>query len=163
MIIGILGAMASEVHAATRLLGAGTPLTSGPHEFVRTTFAGHELLIGESGIGKVNAALAAQALLHHGVDAIIFTGVAGGVQPGLEPGALVFSTSAVQHDVDVTALGYEPGEIPGTGRFFAADEELLAFAQQAAAAIGPKPVTDSINGTTPLAIIRADPRWKALR
>lgn len=136
MVIGILGAMASEVDAATRLLGAGTLIRIGPHLFTQATYAGHELLIGESGVGKVNAALAAQALLQRGVDAIIFTGVAGGVQPGLEPGALVFSTSAVQHDVDVTALGYLPGEIPGTGRFFAASDELLSLAQRAAAAIG---------------------------
>lgn len=136
MIIGILGAMAAEVAAAQRLLGAGTKVVSGPHTFWRTWYAGHELLIGESGVGKVNAALAAQALLQRGVGAIIFTGVAGGVEPGLEPGALVFSTSAVQHDVDVTALGYEPGEIPGTGRFFPADEHLLHHATQAALAIG---------------------------
>lgn len=136
MPIGILGAMESEVAAATRMFGTGEIVSFGPHTFYRTTYSGRELLIGESGVGKVNAALAAQALLHLGANTLLFTGVAGGVQPGLEPGALVLSTRAVQHDVDVTALGYEAGEIPGTGTFFTADAELLKHATSAAATIG---------------------------
>lgn len=136
MPIGILGAMQSEVDAAMRVFGTGEAVTVGAHTFQRTTYAGRELLIGESGVGKVNAALAAQALLHYGANTLLFTGVAGGVQPGLEPGALVLSTSAVQHDVDVTALGYDAGEIPGTGTFFTADAALLAHATSAAEAIG---------------------------
>lgn len=67
---------------------------------------------------------------------LLFTGVAGGVHPDLQPGDLVLSTHAVQHDVDVSALGYAPGEIPGTGTLFAADETLIQAAQHAAQEIG---------------------------
>jgi adenosylhomocysteine nucleosidase len=46
------------------------------------------------------------------VDAIVFTGVAGALDPSLDIGDIVISTDCMQHDMDVTALGFPRGIIP---------------------------------------------------
>jgi adenosylhomocysteine nucleosidase len=52
-----------------------------------------------SGVGKVGAAQTAQVLImKYGVDVLIFTGVAGGINPDLHIGDIVISSNAVHHD-----------------------------------------------------------------
>lgn len=72
------------------------------------------------GVGKVNAAMCAQALVSvFGCTRVINTGVAGSLDNRIEIGDIVVSTDAVEHDMDVTPLGYAPGEHP--------DLRLVAF------------------------------------
>lgn len=79
----------------------------------RGIFQGKKVVLTRSGVGKVNAAVCTQILIdRYGVDAIIFTGVAGAVDPKLNIGDIVISTSSMQHDIDVTALGFARGIIP---------------------------------------------------
>jgi adenosylhomocysteine nucleosidase len=81
--------------------------------FREGTFYGKEVVVCRSGVGKVNAAVCTQVLIDRfGVDAVIFTGVAGALDPELEIGDIVISAECVQHDVDVTALGFAKGVIP---------------------------------------------------
>lgn len=61
---------------------------------------------------------------HFKVDLIVNTGVAGGLDPDRDVFDIVVTTSAIQHDFDFTPLGYERGEIPGTGKVFTTDKEL---------------------------------------
>lgn len=57
------------------------------------------------GVGKVNAAMAAEILcLHFGVDLILNAGVAG-CCTDLPTGSLVVAHMLMQHDVDTTAVG----------------------------------------------------------
>lgn len=100
------------------------------------TLESHLVVLAQCGVGKVNAAALAQLFLLEGVTQIIFTGVAGGVDPGLEVGDLVVSTDAVQHDFDASALGYALGEVPGEGAAWPADERLRALALAAAGELG---------------------------
>jgi len=100
------------------------------------TLSGKQVLVAQCGVGKVNAAALAQILVLEGVTHIIFTGVAGGLAPGLAVGDIVVSTDAVQHDVDVRALGYALGEVPGETLAWAADETLRRAALLAAEALG---------------------------
>ncbi len=90
------------------------------------------MLLAECGIGKVNAAALTQALLTAGAGRVVFTGVAGAIDPRLRVGDVVISVDAVQHDVDVTGLGYAPGEVPGSGRVWVADPALREAAAAAA-------------------------------
>src|SRR5690606_4282417 len=69
-----------------------------------------------------------QHLVSLGVGSVVFTGVAGALDPDLRVGDLVIGSDTVQHDVDVTGLGYRPGEVPGTGTVFACDPRLVALA-----------------------------------
>lgn len=68
------------------------------------------LLLCASGVGKVNAAMAAEILiLRYGVRLIVNAGVAGCTQDSLSLGTLVVASGFVQHDVDTTAIGDSPG------------------------------------------------------
>ena len=95
----------------------------------------HAVLV-QCGIGKVNAAVCAEALIaHYNVDYIINVGVAGATDPAINPGDLVIGTSAVNHDMDITCRGYSLGEIPGMGvTDFPSNEMLVNLAEQASAA-----------------------------
>ncbi|HHV71694.1 MAG TPA: 5'-methylthioadenosine/adenosylhomocysteine nucleosidase [Clostridia bacterium] len=103
-------------------------------EFFLGSWEGKEVVLVQSGIGKVNAAICAQILIDNfKTDKIIFTGVAGALDPSLNIGDIVVSQDAGQHDFDVTELGYEIGEIPRLNcRFFQADGELVKLASEVA-------------------------------
>jgi adenosylhomocysteine nucleosidase len=86
----------------------------------------------KSGIGKVNAALCAQALIREfGVTHIINTGIAGAISPELKPLDIVLSTDAVYHDVDASGFGYPVTVIPGMESVFVADTALIDEAEKA--------------------------------
>jgi adenosylhomocysteine nucleosidase len=132
-LFGVIGAMEEEITLLREMLHNAREEGVGGFTLFSGTLAGHAALLAQSGIGKVNAAALAQLLILRGVSHVLFTGVAGGLEPGLKVGDLVVSTDAVQHDVDVTALGYAPGEVPGEGASWPADEQLRALALSAAA------------------------------
>lgn len=110
----------------------------GPFEIHRGGLAGHRVLLAVCGVGKVNAAALVQQLLADGARGLIFTGVAGAVDPSLRVGDVVVSEDAVQHDVDVTALGYAPGQVPGEPASWRADPALVRSALAAARAALPE-------------------------
>ena len=130
--LGILGAMPEEIEQLLQALADGRVENRAGVEIHSGTLAGIPVLIAQSGVGKVNAAAAAQTLLLQGVRGLLFTGVAGTVAPELNVGDLVVCEDAVQHDVDVTALGYRPGEVPGQPLAWRADPELVQLAEDAA-------------------------------
>ncbi len=130
--IGLIGAMPEELERLLALAEGVQRERSGPFELVRARLEGTAVVMATCGIGKVNAAALAQALAGAGVAAVIVTGVAGALDPALRVGDLVVSRDAVQHDVDVTALGYASGEVPGEPLTWSADEPLRAAALAAA-------------------------------
>ena len=133
--IGLIGAMPEELALLERLATELLRERVGPFEFVRGELDGVPVVMATCGIGKVNAAALTQALASSGVGAVIVTGVAGGIDPALRVGDLVVSRDAVQHDVDVTGLGYALGEVPGEPRTWEADPVLLAAALAAASEV----------------------------
>ena len=69
-----------------------------------------------SGWGKVSSARAATRLISHSyndksIDLIIFTGVAGAVDPSLEQWDIVVPNSLMQHDMDASPI-FEKYTIP---------------------------------------------------
>lgn len=128
----VVGAMPEEIATLLPSLTDRRTERRGPFEVHAGRLDGHPVVLAVCGVGKVNAAALAQQLLSDGAARLVFTGVAGGLDPDLRVGDLVVSTDAVQHDVDVTPLGYEAGRVPGEPLAWQADPELRAAARQAA-------------------------------
>lgn len=131
--IGIIGAMDEEVEILKSLLHITDTITQAGMTFYKGILHNQEIVLARSGIGKVNAAVCAQLMITlFDIDYLINSGVAGTLHPSINQGDIVISTDAVQHDVDVTALGDPLGEIPRLGvTFFKADEALISLAGKA--------------------------------
>ena len=142
MRMGIIGAMESEVaNLIARMEGVSYREKAG-RRFAEGTLAGKEVVVVQSGIGKVAAAITAQILIDHfGVDALLNTGMAGGLDSRLAVKDLVIATAALQHDFDITAFGHARGFMYGEDdtkpTLFGADEALRAKAKTAAEQVLP--------------------------
>lgn len=101
--------------------------------FYEGTLCGQNIVLVQCGVGKVNAAVCAEALCSHfAIDYLINVGVAGASGAGVKQGDIVLSEDAVQHDMDVMIRGFAPGEIPDIDiTFFQADEGLIRLAKRA--------------------------------
>ena len=89
---------------------SGVPFTCG-------RLLGTDVVIARAGVGKVNAAVCAQTMaLIYEPELIINSGVSGALSPDLRVGDVVIGTDVVQHDVDTTALGDEPGFVSTVDR-----------------------------------------------
>lgn len=133
-VIGIIGAMDAEVDTLKAAANAQEKTTIAGMEFCEGTLGEKQVVIVKCGMGKVNAGICAHTLINYfGCTKIINTGVAGSLDNRIDIGDIVVSTDAVQHDFDVTAIGFTKGEIPYTGLYaFPADDGLRAAAVNAA-------------------------------
>lgn len=130
--LGIIGAMDEEVSILKEKLEAEQVKTIASMDFHVGKLEGKDVVIVRSGIGKVNAAVCAQILISvFEVDCVINTGVAGSLRNEINIGDIVLSKDALNHDMDATGFGYEPGIIPRMDEsVFKADEQLLSIAKQ---------------------------------
>ena len=68
--------------------------------FVSGKLNARDVVVTWTGVGKVNAAMTATLLIEHYKPArIIFTGIAGGVNPDLRPGDIVIAEKTAHHDM----------------------------------------------------------------
>lgn len=75
---------------------------------------GRDVVLAVSGVGKVFAAVCAQTMIiKFGAQAIINTGVAGGLDERLSICDAVVADFVVEHDMDTTPLGDPPGLLSG--------------------------------------------------
>lgn len=135
--IGIIGAMAEEVALlASRLDNCHT------RQHVGSTFHtgrlhGVEVVILQSGIGKVNAAIGTTLLLDmYQPEAVINTGSAGGFGRDLEVGDVIISSEVRHHDVDAVIFGYEHGQVPRMPAAYLPDERLVRAARECIVGLG---------------------------
>ena len=131
--IGIIGAMEEEVAHLKEAMQVEETVERAAMTFVKGKLDGKDVVVVRSGIGKVNAGICAQILADlFEVDTLINTGVAGSLDAAIDIGDIVISTDAVQHDMDVSALGDPVGQVPRMDTFaFPADERLVQLAVQA--------------------------------
>jgi len=124
--VGIIWAMELEVAALKSKMEVKEVVERAGMKFHEGILNGKDVVIVQCGIGKVNAGICVQILADlFGVDAVINTGVAGSLRAEINIGDIVVSTDACEHDMDVSALGYEPGIIPQMETsFFKADRKL---------------------------------------
>ncbi len=134
---GIVGAMDIEVDTVISRMTEMDVKEIARRQFYTGKLDEHNVVVVKSGIGKVAAATTVQLLIDHfPIDAIINTGMAGGLDPRLQVKDLVVSTGAVQHDFDLTpfghALGYMDGPDDQKPTVFPINEGLLAAAREVA-------------------------------
>lgn len=119
MKIGVIIAMDIEYRQMHDALGGDTG-----------RLGNNEIVLWQCGIGKVNAAVGTMRLVQeHHPDAIISTGLAGGIDPLMQVMDVLAATQAVYHDVDCgTGLGCQRGQVQGLPVRFDADARLLDHA-----------------------------------
>jgi adenosylhomocysteine nucleosidase len=137
MIAGIIGAMEPEVALIKQQLKNANESTVAGFTFYQGTLDDSQVVLVQSGIGKVAAALATAALVEHfSPDYVINTGSAGGFDAELNIGDIVIANEVRYHDVNVTAFGYEIGQLPGNPAAFSANAQLVAAAEKAINQLG---------------------------
>lgn len=136
---GIIGAMEEEVSSLKEAVKNPKVTSMGGMEFCEGTLDGADVVIVMCGIGKVNAGTCAQLLINvFEVDRIINTGVAGSLDAAIDIGDIVVSTDAVQHDFNLTPVGYALGELDGLGPALAADPDMRKSAVEAVKQCAPE-------------------------
>ena len=109
-LIGIIGAMDSELETLLAAMTEKKQETLYGLTFTTGTLDGCAVVLVKAGIGKVNAARCTQLLIDRfSPSAIVNTGIAGGLAPGLSVGDVVVAAGVLQHDFDVTAFGHAKG------------------------------------------------------
>jgi adenosylhomocysteine nucleosidase len=104
--IGIISALNVEMESFRSFIQNPTSETIAGVSFVSGTVEGKEVVTAVGGIGKVAAAMCAQAMIStYHPDVIINTGIAGSLSNELAIGSIAISTAVIQHDVDTSVLG----------------------------------------------------------
>ena len=132
--IALIGAMPPEISLLQESLQNLRSEHMADFDIYCGEYAGKNVVLALSGIGKVNAALSTALVLQHRPDFVINTGSAGGLGSGLKVGDVVIGTQTAHHDVDVTAFGYAIGHVPRMPARFESDPALCAAAEKATAA-----------------------------
>lgn len=109
----VIGAFNEEIEYLEAQMENGQEVIIDGLRFMKGTISDKPVIIGISGIGKVNAAMTTTLVIHHfQPDQLIFTGIAGGLNPEIRPGDLVVAKQTVQHDLlfigKDTSISYIP-------------------------------------------------------
>lgn len=171
MKIGIIGAMAQEVEILLSYMAEPKLTEIAGCKIYEGKINNTDVALLQSGIGKTAAAMGTALLLQLAKpEMVINTGSAGGLDANLNVGDIVISTEVRHHDVDVTAFGYEKGQLPANPAAFMANEQLAQIAIKETEKAGFNSVSGLIcsgdlfvNGSDMIARIRNDfPSVKAV-
>ena len=111
--VGIIGAMSEEVNIIKDEMQFSYEEIIGKVTFYIGSLRNRKIVLAESGIGKVNAAMLATIMIvKFNVKAVCFSGVAGALDSKLKVGDVVIGEKMLQHDMDVREFGLKKGEIP---------------------------------------------------
>lgn len=100
------------------------------HRFVLKSECGQaEVISILCGIGKVNATAAAMHLVDIGCDILLNFGLSGGIS-GVKRNDLCITDCFLEHDFDLSGIGYKPCEKPSQKYIYNANEALVALAKE---------------------------------
>jgi len=154
---GILGAFSDEVAILEQALTDAQAQTILGIRFVTGKLKGRRVVVASSGAGKVNAAMSATLIIDRfKPDEILFSGIAGAINPDLHPGDIVIGEKTAQHDLGtLTPEGMQrrgmrnPVDWQPNPVFFDADPKLLALAEAVAQRLRLEKIATSEGERTP--------------
>jgi 5'-methylthioadenosine/S-adenosylhomocysteine nucleosidase len=137
MAVLILGAMDGEISDFIEAMDQrNEDISSAGVQMYSGRLSNRDVVVAKSGVGKVMAALTTQNILDHirssgrVVEYLVFTGLAGAINPAYRIGDTLIAVDCVQHDLDATALRIPRGTIPYSKmRFIGSDLRLVEAAQ----------------------------------
>jgi adenosylhomocysteine/aminodeoxyfutalosine nucleosidase len=137
MVVGVMGAMPEEIDPLLRRLEDVKKHEIADNIYYTALYGSLDLVIAYSKIGKVFSALTASVMIEKfGVRKLLFSGVAGAIDPSLKIGDLIAATKLCQHDLDITAFGHPYGYVPEGKVYVEADPKLLETASKVASEKG---------------------------
>ena len=130
-IYGIIAAMQEEMQEIKKIMTDIEEKKVYELTFFEGKINTKNVVLVESGVGKVNAARTTQILIDKfKVETIINVGSAGCANNELEIGDIVIGKKLVQHDFDITAFGHPKGFISNVGENVESDSELIIKMEQ---------------------------------
>jgi len=131
--LAIMGAMEEEIEPLLSHFDSVNVVEFAKNKYYEVNYKGLDIVIAYSKIGKVFASLTATTMIEKfGCDTLLFSGVAGGINPELKIGDLIIADKLCQHDLDITAFGHPNGFVPGGSVFVETSEELRQVAKAVA-------------------------------
>ncbi|MCI5870620.1 5'-methylthioadenosine/adenosylhomocysteine nucleosidase [Streptococcus sp.] len=123
MKIGIIAAMEQELRLLVDKLEDKKEVTVIGNSYYTGRLGRHEVVLVQSGVGKVMSAMSVAILVDKfAVEGIINTGSAGAVAAGIAIGDVVIAEKLAYHDVDLTAFGYAYGQMSAQPLYFESDK-----------------------------------------
>jgi adenosylhomocysteine nucleosidase len=154
--IGLICAIPQELADLRGALEHDGRARIGGFDFDQGRLDGRRVVLAEAGIGKVNTATVATLLVARcDAGALVFSGVAGGLDPGLAIGDVVIAERAIQHDAGVIEAGrlhpYQAGHVPFFNPThelgYAPDKDLLARVRACLAGLELAPLSAAAGGS----------------
>ncbi len=137
MKIAIMGAMPEEIEPILEKLDSYEKVDFAKNSYYKGKYKTLDVVVAYSKIGKVFSTLTATTMLEmFACDMLLFTGVAGAVNPKLKIGDLVVATKLAQHDLDITIFGHPHGYVPGGDVYVESDADLRTLAKIVAKKMG---------------------------
>jgi len=131
--IAIMGAMPEEIEPLLERVENIKRVEYAKNSYYEATYQGREVVIAYSKIGKVFSSLTAATLIEKfGCERLLFSGVAGAINPTLKIGDLIIATKLCQHDLDITAFGHPYGYVPEGAVYLETDTTLREVAKAVA-------------------------------
>jgi len=131
--IAIMGAMPEEIEPLLKKVENVKKIEYANNSYYEATYKGKELVIAYSKIGKVFSSLTAATLLEKfGCTKLLFSGVAGAINPVLKIGDLIIADKLCQHDLDISIFGHDFGFVPEGAKFLETDKALREIAKEVA-------------------------------
>ena len=131
---GIIGAMSEEVDGLISRLSDSFSEEVGMIKFYTGELLGKRVAIAKCGVGKVFAAICAEAMIiKYSPSLIINTGVGGALASGIQTADTVIADRLCQHDMDTSPLGDPKGLISGINKIhFDADARAVEILKKSA-------------------------------
>ena len=147
-VTGLLGAFGAEVTLVKQSLKDPKTVVVEGIPFTTGLIGNQRVVVAETGIGKVNAAMTTALLLSHfHPRRVLFTGIAGGTNPALQPGDIVIARQTVHHDYQYITFEKQPSietrnAVTGEKNpaYFKADSAMLVRAQAVAGSVAFEPI-----------------------